>query len=202
MSLLLFDSLFKKKENISANRFLNIRDIQGNFLYTIDNKVLAYLKIYTKNCKLMSKDEQVGHGRNLTKSFVAELKPFKLFFTNRPIDLAKNQDYQLSLIEKENDSFKYNLLEQRNASFNSLATRGRAVESEIYFIIWEENNDYAEDNLMKRLNEIKLKFANVGYKTEILTEKLIIQLVNSFNNTDDIYLEDSNYLESPLVVNI
>ena len=196
MSLLLFDSLFKKKENISANRFLNIRDIQGNFLYTIDNKVLAYLKIYTKNCKLMSKDEQVGHGRNLTKSFVAELKPFKLFFTNRPIDLAKNQDYQLSLIEKENDSFKYNLLEQRNASFNSLATRGRAVESEIYFIIWEENNDYAEDNLMKILNEIN------KYQTEILTEKLIIQLVNSFNNTDDIYLEDSNYLESPLVVNI
>ena len=35
-----------------------------------------------------------------------------------------------------------------------------------------------------------------------MMEKLIIQLVNSFNNTDDIYLEDSNYLESPLVVNI
>ena len=68
MSLSLFDRLFNKKETISANRFLNIRDIQGNFLYTTDNKVLAYLKIYTKNCKLMSKDEQVGHGRNLTKN--------------------------------------------------------------------------------------------------------------------------------------
>lgn len=150
----------------------------------------------------MSKQEQVAHGKNLTKNFVAELKPFKLFFTNRPVDLAKNQDFQLSLMEKENDSFKYNLLEQRNASFNSLATRGRAVESEIYFIIWEENSDYAEENLMKRLNDTKLKFANVGYKTEILSEKLIIQLVNSFNNTDDIYLEDSNYLEGPLKVQI
>ena len=94
------------------------------------------------------------------------------------------------------------MLEQRNESFNSLATRGRAVESEIYFIIWEENNDYAEDNLIKRLNDIKLKFANVGYKTEILSEKLIIQLVNSFNNSDDIYLEDSIYLEGPLSVNL
>lgn len=192
----------KKQENISANNFLNIRDIQGNFLYTIDNKVLAYLKIYTKNCKLMSKQEQVTHGKNLTRNFVAELKPFKLFFTNRPVDLAKNQDFQLSLMERENESFKYNLLEQRNASFNQLATRGRAVESEIYFIIWEENSDYAEENLMKRLNDTKLKFANVGYKTEILSEKLIIQLVNSFNNTDDIYLEDSNYLEGPLQVQI
>lgn len=202
MSLSLFKNLFKKRENISANKFLNIRDIQGNYLYTIDNKVLAYLKIYTKNCKLMSKDEQVGHGKSLTKNFVSELKPFKLFFTNRPIDLAKNQDFQLSLIEKENDSFKYNLLEQRNASFSSLATRGRVVESEIYFIIWDENNDYAEENLLKRLNEIKLKFANVGYKTEILGEKQIIQLVNSFNNSDDIYLEDSNYLEGPIGVNL
>ena len=69
-------------------------------------------------------------------------------------------------------------------------------------MIWEENNDYAEDNLLKRLNEVKMKFANVGYKTEILSEKLIIQLVNSFNNSEDIYLEDANYLEGPLVVNI
>ena len=48
--------IFKKKIPISANRFLNIKDIQGNFLYTTDGKVLAYLKIYPKNCKLMSND--------------------------------------------------------------------------------------------------------------------------------------------------
>ena len=41
--------IFKKKIPISANRFLNIKDIQGNFLYTTDGKVLAYLKIYPKN---------------------------------------------------------------------------------------------------------------------------------------------------------
>ena len=44
----------KKKENISANRFLNIRDIQGNFLYTInENTVIAYLKIYPKNYNII-----------------------------------------------------------------------------------------------------------------------------------------------------
>ena len=39
---------FKSKPTITANKFLNIKDIQGNFLYTIDGKVLAYLKIYQK----------------------------------------------------------------------------------------------------------------------------------------------------------
>ena len=56
-----FDKLvktFKSKPTITANKFLNIKDIQGNFLYTIDGKVLAYLKIYPKNCKLISKEEQ------------------------------------------------------------------------------------------------------------------------------------------------
>lgn len=40
MSLLdkLIDNIFKKKPQISANRFLNIKDIQGNFLYTLDTK--------------------------------------------------------------------------------------------------------------------------------------------------------------------
>ena len=51
----MINKVFKKKLPISANKFLNIKDIQGNFLYTTDGKVLAYLKIYPKNCKLMSK---------------------------------------------------------------------------------------------------------------------------------------------------
>ena len=37
----IIDKLFKKKQLMSANHFLNIKDIQGNFLYTINNKVLA-----------------------------------------------------------------------------------------------------------------------------------------------------------------
>ena len=65
----------KKSSNIktSANLFLNVKDVQGNFLYTIDNKVLCYLRIYPKNCKLMSKDEQVAHGRSITRNFASEL---------------------------------------------------------------------------------------------------------------------------------
>ena len=71
----------KRENNISANKFLNIRDIQGNFLYTInENMVIAYLKIYPKNCNLMSLPERVAHAKNITKNFASELKPFKLFF--------------------------------------------------------------------------------------------------------------------------
>lgn len=202
MALQLLNDLFgKKKENISANLFLDVRDIQAEFLYQIKkNNVLGYLKIYPKNCNLMSLPEKIAHAKNLTKNFAAELKPFKLFFANRPIDLNKNYDYQVYLKEKEKDSLKYSLLEKRAKSFGNLSTTGKAEESEIYLMIWEKNDEYAEQSLMKRLNELKMKLTNSGYKTEILDEKLIIQLINSFNNSDSVYQEDADYLESPPTV--
>ena len=149
--------IFKKKIPISANRFLNIKDIQGNFLYTTDGKVLAYLKIYHKNCKLMSKEEQKNHSNILTRNFASELKPFKLYFTNRPVNLQKNQDYQAMLMDKEKNALKFSLQGKRSRSFGNLSVRGKALESEIYLIIWGENTEYVEQELLKRLNDLKMK---------------------------------------------
>ena len=191
---------FKSKPTITANKFLNIKDIQGNFLYTIDGKVLAYLKIYPKNCKLMSKEEQKNHAQILTRNFASELKPFKLYFTNRPVNLQRNQDYQAELMDKEKNAMKFTLQGKRSRSFGNLSVRGKALESEIYLIVWGENTEYIEQELMKRLNDLKMKFTNSGYRTEILEERLIIQLVNSYTNPDVAYLENQDYLESPLTV--
>ncbi len=197
----LIDKVINKKTQISANRFLNIKDIQGNFLYTLDNKVLSYLKIYTKNCKLMSKEEQKNHAQILTRNFASELKPFKLYFTNRPVNLQKNQDYQAELMDKEKNALKFSLQGKRSRSFGNLSVTGKALESEIYLIIWGENTEYIEQELMKRLNDIKMKFANSGYRTEILEERLIIQLVNSYTNPDVAYIENQDYMQMPVIVN-
>ena len=69
-------------------------------------------------------------------------------------------------------------------------------------MIWAENDEYVEQELIKRLSEIRMKLTNSGYKTEVLDERLIIQLINSYNNPDIAYIEDQNYLESPLQVKI
>ena len=69
--------------------------------------------------------------------------------------------------------------------------------SEIYLIIWDKDKEYVEQELMKRLNDLKLKFTNCGYRSEILDEKMIIQLVNSYTNPDVAYIEDQEYLQMP-----
>jgi len=187
----------KKKES-SANLFLNIRDIQNNFLYTVDNKVIAYLKIFPRNCKLMTPDEKIAHSKTLTSNLASELKKFKIFITNRPVDLQKNQDFQAYLMDKETNSNKFALLNQRAKSFGILSTTGKALESEIYMMIWEKNEEGVEQNLLKRLNELIMKFTNSGYKTRILEDKEIIQLVDSYTNPTFAYTENQNYLEGAL----
>ena len=46
-----------------------------------------------------------------------------------------------------------------------------------------------------------MKFTNSGYRTEILEERLIIQLVNSYTNPDVASMEDQEYMQGPLTVN-
>jgi arginyl-tRNA synthetase len=145
----------------------------------------------------MSKDEQEAHAKMLTRNFASELKPFKLYYTNRPINLQRNQDYQAFLMEKEKNALKFNLQEKRSRSFGNLSVTGKALETEIYLIIWEKDTEYVEQELMKRLNDLKLKFTNCGYRSEILDEKMIIQLVNSYTNPDVAYIEDQEYLQIP-----
>ena len=148
----------------------------------------------------MSKDEQISHSQVITRNFASELKPFKLYFTNRPVNLQKNQDYQAELMDKEKNALKFSLQGKRSRSFGNLSVRGKALESEIYLMIWAENDEYVEQELIKRLSDLKMKFSNCGYRTEMLEERLIIQLVNSYTNPDVAYIENQEYLEMPLMV--
>ncbi len=67
-------------------------------------------------------------------------------------------------------------------------------------IIWGENTEYVEQELIKRINEIRMKLTNSGYKTEVLDERLIIQLINSYTNPDVAYIENQNYIQTTLEV--
>ena len=104
-------------------------------------------------------------------------------------------------MDKEKNSLKFNLQGKRSRSFGNLSVRGKALESEIYLIIWGENTEYIEQDLLTRLNDLKMKFTNSGYRTEILEERLIIQLINSYTNPDVAYIENQDYMQNPLIVN-
>ena len=65
--------LFQKNKRIqSLNEFLNIKNIKNNYLYTLDEQVIVFIKVHPINIELLSdselerKMEIVNHFKNLS----------------------------------------------------------------------------------------------------------------------------------------
>ena len=55
--------MFNKKENPdiriqTANEFINIKDIKGRILYTIDNHIFSYIRLWPISVDLLSDNEK------------------------------------------------------------------------------------------------------------------------------------------------
>ena len=78
----------KNIPEITANEFINVRDICGNFLYTRDGLTMCYLKLTPVSIDLYSKTEK----RNIVHTLTAEMSstqfPFKFIAVSRPVDIS------------------------------------------------------------------------------------------------------------------
>ena len=76
---------------MTANEFVNVKDIRGSFLYTRDGMALAYLKIFPISTELFSKNEKRLISKQLTASLSSGQYPFQLLeqitlhSVNRPV---------------------------------------------------------------------------------------------------------------------
>src|SRR5690348_11478834 len=72
----------------TAQQFVNVRDIQGNFLYTQEGWSLCYLRLFPISLDLLSAAEK----RLLINKLTAELSsirfPFKFLAVSRPVDIS------------------------------------------------------------------------------------------------------------------
>lgn len=191
---MIFLDLFKPKGKIkTCNEEINIKDIKNNFLYTNDNKIMCFIKIQPLNLYLLSKKEQKLIIRQLSAELSSETKEMKFFSIARPVDVADLID---DLQEKANnclDQIQKGLLKKHINETIRLTFTGEAVERQNFLIIWQEMNDYAEKDLLKRGMELVNKFANCNIKCEILQEQYIIQLCSGFTNMNFAFKEDSDY---------
>lgn len=56
--VILIIKLFQKNKNTqSLNEFLNIKDIKRNYLYTLDEQVISFIKVNPMNIELLSDKE-------------------------------------------------------------------------------------------------------------------------------------------------
>ena len=170
---------------ITANEFVNVKDIRGNFLYTRDNLALAYLKIYPISTELFSKNE-----KRLVSLSSAQY-PFQLLAVSRPVDISPLLSELSATLTSSSDVKQKELLKQEIVEMGAFALSGEVVERQFYIKIWDRVSDGVERDLLQKLKLLGGYFSDSGIQTEILQQQDIVRLCNLVNNPAYVHLEDS-----------
>lgn len=137
---------------VTANEFVNVRDICGNFLYTRDNTVLAYLRIMPISIDLFSKSEKQQIVRQLTADLSTADYPFQLIAVSRPVDISPLLSELSDTLTACSDLKQKELLKQEMSEMSSLAVSGDTVERQFYIKIWEKHTKIRKESCCRGLN--------------------------------------------------
>ena len=78
-----------KNKSKSLNEFLNIKNIDENFLYTLDNKVITFIKVYPINTELFSEEELENKMDSMSVEFSNEQYAYSIFVIPRKVDISE-----------------------------------------------------------------------------------------------------------------
>lgn len=207
---LIYIKLSKKKKaaapNISpaavtANEFVNVKDIRGNFLYTRDGLIMAYLRVMPISIDLFSKSEKKQIVRQLTANMSSVGYSFQLLAVSRPVDISPLLSELSDTLTNCGDLKQKELLRQEILEMSTFALSGDVVERQFYLLIWDKSEEGVERGLLQKLKYLEGYFLDVGIQTEILEQQEIVRLCNLINNPAYVHLEDSDFSPSiPLLV--
>lgn len=172
---------------MTANEFVNVKDIRGGLLYSKDQYVFGYIRIHTYNLDLLSMEERRSKTQVLSSAFGSTRKPFTYMSFPREIDLdLYRNDLKRRHGEELTDVGRKHLLQEMIHEAVDLATSGENYEHQHFIKIWEKiGSDLrdAENTLRTRLEEIRGNYESVGIHAEILKkEPDVIKLCNLYSN--------------------
>ncbi len=181
---------------MTANEFVNVKDIKGKFLYTRDGTVLAYLKILPISIDLFSKSEKKQLIRQLTANMSSVQYPFQLLAVSRPVDISPLLTELSDTLTGTSDIKQKELLRQEILEMSTFALSGDVVERQFYIKIWDKVQDGSERDLLQKLKYLEGYFSDVGIRAEILDQKDIVRLCNLVNNPAYVHLDDTDFTPS------
>jgi hypothetical protein len=182
----------KTLPEITAQEFVNVKDITDKYLYTTEGLVFTYIRIYPISPDLLSRREK----RTLTRQLTAEIsaEPFKFGFMalSRPVDISPLIKEYSELLSESNDPIQKELLKSEMQAMSNYALSGEVVERQFYIKIWEKYSEGSENDLQKRAFSILGYFTAVSINGEILKEDDIVRLSNLITNPAYVHIESTN----------
>lgn len=184
------------KKNKSLNEFLNIKNIDEKFLYTLDNKVISFIKIYPINTELFSEEELENKMDSMSIEFSNEQYPYSIFVVPRKVDISDYVKEQEKLKKIIQDEISKKIIEKRIIATHELVADRNIIENEFYLYIWENDSDNVKEKILKRANNWKKRFKECGFESEILEKTQIILLAKSFTIPEFARREETDYDDS------
>ena len=185
-----------KNKNKSLNEFLNIKNIDENFLYTLDNKVITFIKVYPINTELFSEEELENKMDSMSVEFSNEQYPYSIFVIPRKVDISDYVKEQEELKKNIQDEISIKIVEKRIIATHELVADKNIIENEFYLYIWEEDSDNVKEKILKRANNWRKRFKDCEFETEILGKTQIILLAKSFTIPEFARKESVDYDDS------
>lgn len=190
------EGIIIRKKNKSLNEFLNIKDIDENFLYTLDNKVITFIKVYPINTELFSEEELENKMDSMSVEFSNEQYPYSIFVVPRKVDISDYIKEQEELKKNIQDEISIKIVEKRIVATHEMVADRNIIENEFYLYIWEDDSENVKEKILKRANNWRKRFKDCGFETEVLEKTQIILLSKSFTIPEFARKEDTNYDDS------
>lgn len=177
---------------VSAQDFINVRDIVDHVLYTRDNYCISFVRIQPPMSSLWSKSEK----RMKTNSLVAELskdrEPWTLTAVSRPMDVSQLINQYRQLRDETDNPTRKTLLKMEMNELQKRVVGGEAIERQFYIKLWCPSIEGAELDLLERARRMISAYESVGVTGEILKKPDIIRFCNLIHNPTYINVDDVN----------
>lgn len=101
-----------KNKTKTLNEFLNIKNIEDNYLTTLDGQVILFIKICPINTELFSEEELENKMNSMSIEFGNEQYPYTFFIIPRKVDIADFVNEQQELKRKLQDDVSIQIVEK------------------------------------------------------------------------------------------
>jgi hypothetical protein len=178
--------------DLTVQEFLNVKEIRDTFLYTLDGYLISYIKVNSISIDLLSDMEKKVLTRKLTDEFSEIDEPFIFMAVSRPVDITPLVNEYVEMMHSTDDPIRKELLRNEIKVISEFSLSGEVVQREFFYKIWEKNQEAAESNLRKRVEDMMNKLESAGLICEVLKRHSIIRLCNLVNNPAFAVIEDTN----------
>lgn len=194
--------MFSQKKNndtkqavVTANELINIADIQGNFLYTKNNMIFAYLKISPIPVALMTRTEKETYTNQLKRELSPMELPFKIFLISRSTDVRRNIEYLEQVKANETMQIKRDLLTADIKFLANMSSSAGVQERLAYLCVWIQRSPSRDETyLLDKISDFSKALSACKVTNHLLSEQEMIQLAHMTLNphdTSNIFVNDA-----------